>query len=123
MDDQITSPKLKEAIKQIRQILQSYDIAAVVVLHTPEHSEFLVRIDTSYSVARYEKQGIRIKTNPAEKEEVKRKKLGDTSNMLHFLSFVSGKVSLDIIDVSEALDKAIGATHEPVRFKPGTHSG
>lgn len=72
MSNRIQSPKLKQAMEQIKQILQAHDIAAVVVLHTPEHSEFLMKIDPSYSVAKLVKEGLHIKTDPAEDVTVKK---------------------------------------------------
>lgn len=38
------NPKLKKAADEIKLILQKYDIAANVILHTPGHSEYLYRL-------------------------------------------------------------------------------
>lgn len=45
------SPKLKKAAEEIKQILQKYDIAANVILHTSGHSEYLLHITPTYSCA------------------------------------------------------------------------
>lgn len=58
------SPKLKEAMAEIRAILRKHDIGAHVILHEPGFSEFLMRIDPTWSVMRYETQrqlGIRFR--------------------------------------------------------------
>ena len=50
------SDKLKEAMAEINGVLIKHDIAGVVVLHEPGFSEFRVRVDPSWSVARFESQ-------------------------------------------------------------------
>ena len=47
------SPKLKEAMAEINAVLERHDIAAHVVLHEPGFSEYLWRIDPSWSVIRF----------------------------------------------------------------------
>lgn len=44
-------PKLKMASDDIKKILEKYDVAGVVILHTPTHTEFLMKVDTTYSLA------------------------------------------------------------------------
>lgn len=46
------SPKLKKAMEDIKKILHENDIAGFVVLHTPGFSEYLNRVDPSYSCAK-----------------------------------------------------------------------
>lgn len=43
------SPKLKIAMDEIKQVLKKHDIAGFVVLHTPGFTEYLNRVDPSYS--------------------------------------------------------------------------
>jgi len=52
MTENITNPKLKEAMGEIEEILKKHDIAAVIALHTPGHGEIKLHIAPTYSVAR-----------------------------------------------------------------------
>jgi hypothetical protein len=45
------SPKLKMVANEIKAILDKYDIAGVVVLHEPTHTEFLIKVNTTNSLA------------------------------------------------------------------------
>jgi hypothetical protein len=45
-------PKLKMAADDIKKILDQYDIAGVAVLHSPTHTEFLMKVDTDHSLAK-----------------------------------------------------------------------
>lgn len=65
------SPKLKNAMEEIKLIIDKYDIAACVVLHTPGFSEFLNKIDPSYSCAKIKllpdgTEGVHFKANAKE---------------------------------------------------------
>lgn len=51
------SPKLREAMTEIKAIIERYDIAAHVVLYDDHLSEFLLAIDPSWSVACFEGHG------------------------------------------------------------------
>lgn len=55
------SPKLKTAMERIKAILKEYDIAGAVILHSPGFSEYLIKIDASYSCAKFEADYLRVK--------------------------------------------------------------
>lgn len=82
------SPKLKKAAEQIKEILKEHDIAAVVVLHTPGHSEYLYQISPSYSIAKIEGNELRIRSTHITDMEEKVKKVTDTANMFVCLTDV-----------------------------------
>lgn len=108
------NPKLKKAAEEIKQILQKYDIAANVILHTPGHSEYLLHITPTYSCAWIENDRVRFR---AKKEDyngnamVRDQKIADTLNMLRLLSDTAGKNALALIEVADQFDKKIGADH------------
>ncbi len=108
------SPKLKIAIEEIKEILKKHDIAAVVVLSAPDFVEYLTRIDPSYSCASFIEGGIRVR---AKKEdfggnvEIRNQKLRDTANMLHNLSTVGMRNTLELSEVSQQVDKLLGSEH------------
>ncbi len=108
------SPKLKKAAEEILQILNKYDIAANVILHTPGHSEYLLHITPTYSCAWLENNMVRFR---ARKEDyngnamIRDKKISDTLNMLRLLADTAGKNALSLLEVADQFDKKIGADH------------
>lgn len=108
------NPKLKKAAEEIKQILQKYDIAGNVVLHTPGHSEYLLHITPTYSCAWLENDSVRFR---AKKEDyngnviVRNQKISDTANMLRLLSDTSGNNALALLQVSDQFDDLISADH------------
>lgn len=109
------SPKLKKAMVAIKAILKEYDIAGLVVIHTPGHSEYLVRIDPSYSCAKFESDSmVRIRAKLADfngDKDAWTKKVTDTSNMLSLLSEVTMRTGLSVAELSERMDKIVDAEH------------
>lgn len=108
-------PKLKMAMNEIMGILSRHDLAAIIVLNTPGHTEFLMKIDPSYSCAKVEGDILRVKAKIQEDfgGDVRawEKKVSETSGMLHGLSEVGGKLILNLCEVSDMVDKKIGAEH------------
>jgi hypothetical protein len=117
------SPKLKKAAEEIKQILQKYDIAANVILHTPGHSEYLLHITPTYSCAWFENDMVRFR---ARKEDyngnvmIRNQKIADTLNMLRLLSDTAIKNALALLNVADQFDKKIGADHTDEGFTSHT---
>ncbi len=108
------SPKLKKAAEEIKQILNKYDIAANVVLHTPNYSEYLLHITPTYSCAWHENDMVRFRARKEDyngNEIIRNQKIVDTSNMLRMLSDTSGRNALALLEVADQFDKKIGAEH------------
>ena len=82
------SPKLKKAAEQIKAILKEHDIAGVVILHTPGHSEYLYQISPSYSIAKIEGNELRLRSTHITDMEEKVQKVTDTANMFVCLTDV-----------------------------------
>jgi hypothetical protein len=74
-------PKLKNAMKDIKAILDKYDINGSIVLHSPGFGEHFMKVDASYSCAKIEPspQGLQFKIK-AKKEELQ--KIEDTVNTI-----------------------------------------
>lgn len=109
------NPTLKKAMEEIKAVIKKYDVGAVAVLHLPGHSEFYYRIDPGYSCLRFI-NGAQVRFNIKAEHYQNDKKLRDqfvanTSNMLSLLSATGGKVVLQLMNLSETLDKAVGAEH------------
>lgn len=109
-------PKLKKAIAEIKTILDREDIAGCVILHAPQFSEFLLKIDPSYSCARFEGDHLRVKAKLKEDFNGDKiaweQKVRDTSNMLHHLSGITGKTAISLHQISSVVDNAVNATHD-----------
>jgi hypothetical protein len=88
------SPKLKKAMEEIKKILSDNDIAAFVVLHTPGFSEYLNNIETSYSCAKLNSDGITFRLKQAEVGKEKAQQIAEgTFNMItHFADTIAMNV-------------------------------
>lgn len=99
-------PKLKNAMEEIKQILKNYDIAGVVVLHSPGHNEYMLKLDPSFSAATVSETGVRITATEALYGKAKRDKLlDDTVNMVVGLAEVTAMQATNLIDLQEMLEK------------------
>lgn len=100
--DLLRSEKLVAAAAKIKAIIDEYDIAAVVALHTPGHCEYIQKINPSYSCARVEDGGIVFearKDTMGQQELLQR--LGDTVNMFQILTDVTVNLASGLIEVNE----------------------
>lgn len=111
------SPKLEAAMQEIKKLLEMYDIAGIVFLHTPQVGEYLIKLEASYSIATLNatEGTIQIKTNPNNTNQEKQKSIADTSNMLRIFAELLLKNGLAISDASTMLDAKVDATHTPTK--------
>jgi len=105
-------PKLKKAMQEIKTILDNYDIAGAVVLHSPGHGEHLIKINPSYSCAFFDHapgaEGIRVRARLADYNGDAKKlhqAQEDTVNMFDIMSHLVGKHALYTIDIMKMLEK------------------
>lgn len=109
------SPKLKKAAEEIKAILKKYDIGALVVLHNPGHIEYIVEISPSYSCAKIEPYGVRVKAKLQEDFNGDKEKwettIWATTNMLNSLGQIGAKQASILMQVSKEVDKVTNATH------------
>lgn len=108
------SPKLKNAMEEIKAVIAKYDIAAVVVLHEPDFVEYFTKIDPSYSCASFIEGGVRVRSKAEDfggDVEIRNQKLKDTANLLQSLSTVGMKNTLELAEISEQIDKLLGSEH------------
>jgi hypothetical protein len=106
------SPKLKTAMEEIKAILAKHDIGAMVVLHTPGYSEFLNKLNPSYSCIIQTGDEIRFKSKLADYNGDKKawqKKTTDSLNLLQCITETTGYVLMPLIDFTEKLEKALDA--------------
>ncbi len=126
MPDPAYSAKLKAAMEEVKAILKKHDIAAAVVLHTPEivegvegsdgAVEFLSFLTPKYSAVEWLPLGndIRVKGRLeyyGGDRKVRNKALRDTANMLHMLSKTMMRQGIMLADISEQVDKDLGSQY------------
>lgn len=109
------SPKLKKAMEEIKKVCSKYDVAALVVLHTPGFSEYMNRLDPSYSCVIQNGDEIRVRARANEDfngdKEARNKKIADTANMFHHLSEIGMRQGLAISEVSKKVNEIVNAEH------------
>ena len=102
-------------MEEIKAILNKHNIAGMIVIHTPGFSEYLLKIDPSYSCAKIEGDHIRVKANLVKDFSGDKKafefKAASTSNMFNLLSNTSADISKSLIEISKAVDKKLDAEH------------
>lgn len=116
------SPRLKDAMEQIKRIIKGADIAAVVVLHTPGFSEYFYEISPSYSCASFQGNEIRVRAKLVEdfkgNKEAWTLMVTNTSNMLNLLARTTGQVCMNLSQISKVVDAKVQADHTD-----GGHTG
>lgn len=106
------SPKLKKAMEEIKAIVDKYDIGACVMLHTPGFTEYLNKLDPSYSCVLYEmvegERGIRFRARKQDYNgdiEKRNQVIKDTVNMLDSFCFTAGNICLNFGDILKMLEE------------------
>jgi hypothetical protein len=124
LDTMQYNPKLKNLAAQIHSLLCKNDVAGVVVLHLPGHSEYVIHISPSYSCASATDASVRIRAKIKEDfngdENAWRKKVGETSNMFSLLAHTTGQLCSNLFAVSQALDDKVNAEHTDGGFTSET---
>lgn len=109
------SPKLKKAMTEVKEILLKYDIGASVILHNPSgHSEYLLRIDPSYSCARFEGDYLRVKSKLSDyggDKEAQKKSIADTINLISHLKDVSRNTASQLNMLEDKLKDFVDFEH------------
>lgn len=122
------SPKLRQAMAEIKAVLEKHDIAGLVVLHTPGYGEHLIKLDPSYSSLNKVqvmtenglKNGFRLLVNGQTHPdpEKAKKAISESVNMVEIMCTLAGRHVEDLIDMSEAIhsglqNKGIDVDHTP----------
>lgn len=117
------SPKLKKAMQEIKDILSKHDIAGMVVIHTPGHSEFLNKMDPTYSILKIKGDEVRMRATAADYNgdlAARNKAIADTCNMLHSITATTGQMLMPLMDLSDKVDKILNASHDGPGFTSHT---
>jgi hypothetical protein len=122
------SPKLKEAMRKIKEICKQHDIAGVVVLHTAFQergkkstdttgfSEVELLVNPSYSCAEWmpNKKGIWIRGKKIHHNNdgaLRDFKLSATINMFNQLGMAAGEQSLNLLQIADQAQKTWETEH------------
>lgn len=108
------SPKLRQAMAEIKGILNKHDIAALVVLHTPGHGEHLLKLDPGYSsIKPFQtisengeiEQGVRLQVDSTTHKtpEAKTKAITDSVNMVEIICTLAGQRVSHLFDLSDSI--------------------
>lgn len=107
------SPKLKKAAEEIKQILEKYDIGAILVLHTPGNSEYVMKIDPSYSCAFIDGEMLRVRAKLQQDfkgdKTAWEKKITDTANMLSLLTDTGQHIVTQVGKIKDLVYKTVDA--------------
>ncbi|HCU46186.1 MAG TPA: hypothetical protein DF610_16250 [Sphingobacterium sp.] len=117
------SPKLKRVAQQIKDILSAEDLAGVIIIQEPGYSEYVLKLDPTYSCVKIQDNKIRIKAKLADfngNRVAFNRKVADTSNMLHLLEKTITPLFMNIIQLSEIIDKDVNAKHNDGGFTDHT---
>lgn len=94
------NPKLKMAMDEIKATIKKYDIAGVVIIHTPGYSEYLNAVSPSYSCAKINKGELVIELDVSDAGAANSiEKMRDTYNMISHLSESLQDLSIPYTDM------------------------
>ena len=132
------SPKLKKAMEEIKSILKKNDIAGIVVLHALEgeatvkkdsvhvhgFTEYLFNINTSYSAASIENERFKVKGKAIHYSSKKERdiKVAGAVNMLEHLSEWTGKLAMNVMDLSQKTNEIVEKIDDDDEGSHTTHS-
>lgn len=106
------SPKLKKAMEEIKAIMDKHDIGGWVIIHTPGHSEFLNKLNPSYSCIQINGNHVRFKSKLADYGGDKKawlKKTTDSLNLLQSICETGANTLLPIMDLTKRLENDLNA--------------
>lgn len=107
------SPKLKNAMDEIKPILDKYDIGAMICLHTPGFTEYLNKVNTTYSALALNADGEGFSVKGHSKhyfgnKEMRDQKLSNTKNMVdHFVAFAASHL-MTYDEICKKMEEAWG---------------
>lgn len=110
------SPKLKKAMEEIKHILKIKDIGAIVILHDDsQHSEFLMKVNPSYSCLSFNGDQLRTKSKLSEYNGDEQKQVdqltASVNMIIHFADItkhINGNMNSMIKMLKEKMDIEFG---------------
>jgi hypothetical protein len=114
----VADPILKEAMAEIRAILNKHDIGGAVALVSPTHSEFLYHLTPSWSVCYFEAPSqLRLRAKRADfKTKAEQKRCVESSaHMVYQLRDLGAQTYEQMVCIADKLERhfTIDANFEP----------
>lgn len=102
-------------MKEIRAVLKKHDLAAVVIIGSPTHTQFLIEPEASWSVAKFEQgpdgtMGMRIRAKHNDPPELREKLRLTTGLVMGWIDAIDG-VQKALQWMAMELGKKIGIKH------------
>lgn len=128
------SPKLRQAMEEIKAVLKKHDIAGVVVLHSPGYGEHYTKLSTSYSAielvqkpnknGELEDYGAKLDINDKTYPDPEKRKqvIVDSINTIEILHHLCSIKADNLEDVSMAIHKALKNKGAYIENTPGKHT-
>lgn len=112
----VPSERLKKIIEEVSEVLEKHDVAGFIALHEPGAGEYKFCLSPSYSCATLDEESgvVRLKAKVADHNGDRQKVIqlqSDTANMLYILGHMTAEQSLNLIDLSEHMDKVSNVEH------------
>lgn len=114
----INMPKLDQAMEEINQVLAKYNLAGIVVIHTPGHTRQLAKLDPTYSCVQVVPNGritlrADLKKDFGGNKAAFEERVMDTADMLKTLVVVTANVILPIGQVQHHLNHLLEQANDP----------
>ena len=110
------SKRLQAIVEELNAVFKKHNIAGFVALHEPGAVEFKHYLTPTYSCVKLDMDTgearirARLQDHGGDVEKLQQIK-SDTANMLHMLSYIAGHEGMNLITLSEHMDKLTGAEH------------
>lgn len=126
----IQNPKLLAARAKVEAILEEYDLAGIIVLHSPGVAEMLVELSPSYSrLAMVETEGggcamhLRSKLEDyGGDKEAQRRDLAATANMTSMFAELTASIAAQLEQMNDVVQHFTGAEHGDMEKLPANDS-
>lgn len=117
----MSDPKLKQAMAEIKGILNRHDIAGQVTLVSQTHSEFLLKPDTSWSCVHFDGEQLRIRVKKSEipDKEVRRRLIELSAHILLQIRDLNAQNFRFMEQLLKMLEQHVEIDHTPYSgFEP-----
>lgn len=117
------SPKLKRVMAEIQAILDKEEIGGLIVLHLPGHCEYNAHLTPPYVCLRRVGDGYRLQSKKEDyaNQEAKREAEANTANMLELIGMAGSKSAIEILNMSEAVNAALGTVRGKIENFPSNY--
>ena len=113
MNDLDFSPKLKNAMEEIKQVLKKHDIGGLIILHTPGYGEHYIKLSPSYSALELTRKGVIMRAKGKSQETIE-----NSLNLLKIIIDLGLFQIYPLMGMSKKMDEYYSAEYDK-----GKHTG